>query len=189
MRRLIYSLLIINFLLICLTGQSYCYAADSKLELEWDYLTSFNKGRLDRDIDTVSIHMLKEIATKGNKSLYRGITITRPTGSIKYDDRIQDRSVVGIGPTYMIRAKKHHSDKVSTALDISGSFLVYNKAFPAGGRAFNFMWRIGPKLIYKTGEDSSINIGYTIMHVSNGFNSHNPGYEANGVSIGFVTKF
>lgn len=189
MRRLIYSLFIISFLLTCLAGQSYCYAADSKLELEWEYLTSYSKGRLDRDIDTVSLHILKEIAKTGNKPIYRGITITRPTGSLTYHGQTLNRSAVGIGPTYMIRAKKHYSDKLSTALDISGSLILYDKAFPAGGRAFNFMWRIGPKLIYKTSEYSSINVGYTVMHVSNGFNSHNPGYEANGVSIGFVTKF
>lgn len=188
MRRFICLVIVINFLLIFMPGQSYCYAADSKLELEWDYLTPFAS---DRDLDTVSLHILKKISEKKNKSIYRGITITRALGNVtlEHQTHSQDSSAVGIGPIYMIRSEKHYSGKLSAALDVSGGVILYDKPFPAGGRYYDFMWRIGPKFIYKTGENSSVNLGYTIMHVSNGFKTHNPGYDAHGVSLSFVRNF
>ncbi|HMM19912.1 MAG TPA: acyloxyacyl hydrolase [Selenomonadales bacterium] len=187
MRRLIYLVIVIQFLLVCLPGESYCYAADSKYELNWDYLTSNN---YDRDLDTVSLHILKKISETKNKSIYRGITITRPYGYITDDhDRTRESSAVGVGPTYMIRDEKYRSGKLSVALEMSGGLMLYDKVFPAGGRHYNFMWRIGPQFIYKIGENSSVNVGYMFMHVSNGFSSHNPGYDSHGVSLGFVTKF
>ena len=188
MRRLIYLVIIFNFLLIFLPGQSYCHAAESKLELDWDYLTPREN---DRDLDTVSVHILKKISETKNKSIYRGITITRPLGNVtlEHQTQSQDSSAVGIGPMYMIRTEKHYSGKLSSAFDISGGVILYDKPFPAGGRYYDFMWRICPKLIYKFNEDTAINVGYTMMHVSNGFRTHNPGYDAHGVSLGFVKNF
>ncbi|WP_371380209.1 acyloxyacyl hydrolase [Sporomusa aerivorans] len=187
MRRLIYLVVVINFLLIFTPGQ-YCYAADSKLELDWDYLTTSNN---DRDLDTVSLHILEKISEKKNKSIYRGITITRPIGNVTLENQThsQESSAVGIGPIYMIRTEKHYSGKLLAALDISGGVILYDKPFPAGGRYYNFMWRVGPKLIYKFNDSSSVNVGYTLMHVSNGFRTHNPGYDTRGVSVGFVSNF
>jgi lipid A 3-O-deacylase len=188
MRRLICLVMLVNFLLILMPGQSYCYAAESKLELDWDYLTP---KQSDRDLDTVSVHILKKISETKNKSFYRGITITRPLGNVtlEHQTQSQDSSAVGIGPIYMFRTEKHYSGKLSSALDISGGVILYDKPFPAGGRYYDFMWRVGPKLIYKFNEDSSVNVGYTLMHVSNGFRTHNPGYDAHGISLGFVQKF
>ena len=188
MRRLICLVMVFIFLLILMPGQSYCYAAESKLELDWDYLTP---NQSDRDLDTVSVHILKKISETKNKSIYRGITITRPLGNVTLENQTQsqDSSAVGIGPIYMIRTEKHYSGKFSSALDISGGIILYDNPFPAGGRYYDFMWRIGPRLIYKFNADSSVNAGYTLMHVSNGFRTHNPGYDAHGVSLGFVQKF
>ncbi|WP_021166762.1 Lipid A 3-O-deacylase (PagL) [Sporomusa ovata DSM 2662] len=188
MRRLICVIIFINFLLIFMPGKSYCYAADSKLELDWDYLTT---SQNDRDLDTVSLHILKKISGTKNKSIYRGITITRPLGNVtlEHQTQSQDSSAVGIGPIYMIRAEKPYAGKLSAALDMSGGVILYDKPFPAGGRYYDFMWRVGPKFIYKFNDNSSINVGYMLMHVSNGFKTHNPGYDAHGISFGFVTNY
>jgi len=51
------------------------------------------------------------------------------------------------------------------------------------------MWRIGPRLNYKISENSSVSIGYMLIHVSNGLKTHNTSYNAHGVSLGFVTNF
>ncbi|MDD4601410.1 hypothetical protein SDC9_11448 [bioreactor metagenome] len=185
MRRLIYLVIVINFLLICMPGKSY--AADSKLEMEWDYLTHTQFD--DRNIDTVSLHILENISKKNSWSIYRGITITRPTGHIIKDQQTKDSSAVGIGPAYMIRNEKGLSGKLSAALDMSGGLILYDKRFPAGGEYYNFMWRIGPQLIYKANENSSVNIGYMFMHVSNGLSTNNPGYNGRGFTVGFVTKY
>lgn len=186
MRRIICLVILINFLFIFLPGRSYCHPADTKLELEWDHLTPYGNTR---DLDTVSLHILNKISETENKSLYRGITITRPRGDIILENQKQNSSAVGTGPVYMLRYEKNYSSKLSAALDISGGFIVYNKRFPAGGEYYNFMWRIGPRLIYKTGKNSSVNIGYMLMHVSNGLRTNNPSYDAHGVSLGFVAHF
>jgi hypothetical protein len=185
-RRLICLAIVINLLLIFMPGKSYC--AESKLELDWDYLTHAHFK--DRYIDTVSLHILENISRKDNRSIYRGITITRPYGYINDDNQQnKDSSAVGVGPIYMIRYEKKLSGKLYEALDMSGGFIVYDKTFPAEGRYYNFMWRIGPRFIYKISENSSVNLGYMLMHVSNGFKNHNPGYDAQGFSVGFVAKF
>ncbi len=186
MRRLICLVIVINFLLIFVPGKSSCYAAAAKQELDWDYLTPYEN---DRNLDTVSLHILKKISETKNRSVYRGVTITRPHGNVTFNDQFQGSSAVGIGPVYLVRNERYHSGKLSVAFDISGGFIIYNKSFPAGGRYYNFMWRIGPKFIYKTGKNSSVNIGYMLMHVSNGFKSHNPGYDAHGISLDFTTNF
>lgn len=186
MRRLIWLVIVMNFLLIGLPGKSYCHAADSRLELDLDYLTPYSH---DRDLDTVSLHILKKISETKNRSIYRGITITRPQGNIIWEHQKQDSAAVGAGLVYMIRNKKNLSGKLSVAVDMSGGFVIYDKRFPAGGEYYNFMWRIGPQFIYKINEKSSVNIGYKLMHVSNGLKTHNPSYDAHGVSLNFATNF
>lgn len=190
MRRAIRLAIIINFLLIFIPGISYCHAADSKFEMDWDYLTP---TATSRNLDTVSLHILEKITEKKDRSVYRGITITRTRGDIipYQQSQTQDSSAVGIGPVYMVRNEKYHSGKLSVAVDMSGGFIIYNKKFPAGGEPYNFMWRIGPQFIYKFNANSSLSIGYMLMHVSNGLHSQtrNPSYNASGVSFGLVTNF
>lgn len=187
MRRLNCLLIAIGLLLFTLPGMTYCHASGAKLELDWDYLASDGE---DRSLDTVSLHILEKIAETKNRSVYRGITVTRPYGHVTLDDQwTYDSSAVGVGPVYMVRNEKYRSGKLSAAVDMSGGVILYDKTFPAGGKCYNFMWRIGPQFIYKFNENSSVNIGVMLMHVSNGFKTHNPGYNAHGVSLGLVTKF
>jgi lipid A 3-O-deacylase len=188
--RSICFVIIMNVILICLPGISYCSAADSKLEMDWDYLTPTAKSR---DLNTVSLHILDKISETKNRSVYRGITITRARGNIipYLQTQTQDSAAVGIGPIFMVRNEKCHSGKLTAVIDMSGGFIVYDKKFPAGGEYYNFMWRIGPQFIYKFSPDSSVNIGYMLMHVSDGLHSqiHNPSYNAHGVSFGLTTNF
>lgn len=186
MRNLICSLIALCFLLGSLPGIVYSQAPAPESELVWEYMTPFKNSR---DIDTVSLHILKKISETKNKSVYAGMTITRPVGKIDYERKIQDSSAVGIGPMYLFRTEKHYSGKLSAAFDISGGFILYNNPFPASGRYYNFMWRAGPKFIYKFNKNSAINLGFAFMHVSNGFSTHNPGYDARGFSFGYMTNF
>lgn len=184
MRQLVYLVMVITFFLICTSGTSYCYASGSELEMDWDYLKPWHMK--NRYIDTVSLHMLENISETNSRSIYRGITITRPYGYIKDH---KESSAFGIGPVYMIRNNIHSFGKLSAALDMSGGIILYDQEFPVGGRFYNFMWRIGPRLTYKISESSSVNVGYMLMHVSNGLKNHNPSYEAHGFSMGFVKKY
>jgi len=186
MRRLICLVIIINIFLIFIPGKSY--AADPKIELDWDY---FNPVRFpNRYIDTVSLHVLEKISQENNRSVYRGITVTRPYGYIiDNNQQSEDSSAVGIGPVYMVRNERKLSGKLYEAFDMSGGFILYDKAFPYGGRGYDFMWRMGPRLNYKISENSSINVGCTFMHVSNGIKARNPGYNGAGISMGVMTIF
>jgi len=201
MRRLIFAVMIIQFLLISLPAKSFCYAADPKLEaatkletapkleVNWDYLTPYSN---DRKLDTISLHIMEKISATATRSVYRGITLTRSYGNVTLTNLNQhnsrESSAAGIGPFFMVRNEKYHSGKLSAAIDMSGSLILYDKVFPAGGRPFDFMWRIGPQLIYKFNKNSTMNIGYMVMHVSDGLKTHNPGYNAHGFSLGFSAK-
>lgn len=186
MRKFMYLVIVFSFLLTFVPGPSYCSAAASQLELDLDYLTPYNGNR---DLDTVSLHILKKISDERPWSFYRGVTITRPHGDVTISNQSRSSSAVGVGPVYLFRNEKKQSDKFSIALDVSGGLILYDKVFPAGGRHYNFMWRIGPQFIYKTGENSSLSLGYMVVHVSNGFKTHNPGYDGHGLTLGFVNKF
>lgn len=186
MRRLIGLVMIMNFLLLFLPAKPSCYAANTQLEMDGDYLTPM---AAKRDLNTISIHMFEKISETKNRSMYRGITVTRAYGNITLDGQTHSSSAVGIGPVYLIRDERGHSGKLTTAIDLSGGVIVYDKAFPAGGRAYNFMWRMGPRFIYQCDENSSVSVGYMFAHISNGFRTHNPGYDSHGVSLGFVSNF
>lgn len=138
----------------------------------------------DRSIDTVSVHIMEPFKQRGSVSFYKGITVTRPYGHIRDNGIKRDSSAAGAGPLFLIRAERPVSGKWDAALDAGGSFILYDKAFPAGGRAYNFMWRAGPRLIYHAGKHTLLSLGYMFMHVSNGLRSRNPGYNGMGWSLG-----
>lgn len=73
MRRLIYLIFAVSFLLIFLPQKPYCHAADQQYKLEWEHLNSYVK---ECNLDTQSLHILKKISESKNKSAYGGITIT-----------------------------------------------------------------------------------------------------------------
>ena len=146
-------MLIIFF--VCL--QVNLCSARPQLELESEYLTHVSMK--DRYIDTVSLHVIEKVSQKGNKSLYRGITITRPHANlINENHETKDSTAPGIGPVYMVRYEKKIGGKLSEALNLSGGAILYDRPFPAEGRHYNFMWRIQPKLIYKLNDNYSINL-------------------------------
>ncbi|HAK74338.1 MAG TPA: lipid A 3-O-deacylase, partial [Sporomusaceae bacterium] len=41
----------------------------------------------------------------------------------------------------------------------------------------------------KINDHSTVNVGYMVMHVSNGLQKDNPSYDAYGLSVGFTSKF
>jgi long-subunit fatty acid transport protein len=57
------------------------------------------------------------------------------------------------------------------------------------------MWRIGPNFIYQINDNLQIDIGYKLMHVSNRqqsnspASSHNPSYNAGGITLSFTKLF
>ncbi len=143
----------------------------------------------DGHINNYTVHLYQEMKRNGTVSFWRGLTMTRAQGWLNDDNRHRDSDAWGLGPSFMIRWEKPVSEKWSVGIDGTGSLLAYNHAFPAGGRAFGFMWRIGPRVSYYPDKDSAIRLGYSFMHCSNGFSSHNPGYNGVGFSLMYAHNF
>jgi lipid A 3-O-deacylase len=158
-----------------------------EVETELEYLEPIDK---DRQIRTISFNILVPSHKKWKSFVfYKGLTITRSWGDVDRWGLIDpDSSAFGIGPFYLARKQWWQWQNWQLITDFSGGFILYSDNFPAGGTTYNFMWRLGPRLTYKTGNKTSWNFGYTLMHVSNGkmeFRdpSPNPGYNAGGFTI------
>lgn len=158
------------------------------VEVQFEYIE--HRAYKNRHIDNYTVHLYQEMKRNGTVSFWRGLTLTRPTGYLVEDDGSHRNSDSwGVGPSFMIRWEKPVSEKWSVGLDGTGSLLAYNHAFPAGGRAFGFMWRVGPRVSYYPDKDSAIRLGWSFMHCSNGFSDHNPGYNGVGFSLMYAHNF
>lgn len=158
------------------------------VEVQFEYIE--HRAYKNRHIDNYTVHLYQEMKRNGTVSFWRGLTLTRPTGYLVEDDGSHRNSDSwGVGPSFMIRWEKPVGEKWSVGLDGTGSLLAYNHAFPAGGRAFGFMWRVGPRVSYYPDKDSAIRLGWSFMHCSNGFSDHNPGYNGVGFSLMYAHNF
>lgn len=157
------------------------------VEIQAEYLD--HRFYDDRTIDSYTVHVFEKVKQNGSISLHRGLTLTRATGYNTEHHRKMDSNAWGIGPAAMIRWERPLSGKLYWDLEGSGSFLIYDRAFPARGRPWGFMWRIGPRLTYKFGSHNALSLGYMLMHSSNGMGHKNPGLDAVGFSLGYVHSF
>ncbi|MFV0635148.1 acyloxyacyl hydrolase [Mitsuokella sp. WILCCON 0060] len=158
--------------------------ADGNIEVQLEYLDGrfFKK----RNVDLYNVHVYKQYRELGALSLHYGLTFERALGYTTEDDIYRDAEAVGFGPSYMLRWTKHVSGKLDASLDATGSVLAYNHAHPGNGRAFGFLWRIGPRLTYNYTDRDALSLAYLFHHSSNGFSTHNPGYNGVGFSLGFT---
>lgn len=161
--------------------------AASNLELQTEYLQHRFFGK--RYIDDYNVHVFQKAHEQGGVTIHRGLTITRAHGYTTEDDIRRDSNAVGLGPAMMLRWERPLSGKMYWDLEGSVSFLAYHKAFPAQGRPWGFMWRIGPRFTYKYTSHNSISLGYMMSHHSNGMKTKNPGHNAIGFSLGLNHTF
>lgn len=154
------------------------------VEVQLEYLDGrfFKK----RNVDLYNVHVYRQYKELGALSLHYGLTFERATGYTTEDDIWRDAEAVGFGPSYMMRWTKHVSGKLDSSLDASGSLLAYNHAHPGNGRAYGFLWRIGPRLTYHYTDRDALSLAYIFHHSSNGMSTHNPGYNGVGFSLGFT---
>jgi len=144
----------------------------------------------DRHISNDTVHVYQKMGQRGTISWYRGLTVTDNHGTLTDNDKVKRNSDAwGAGPSVMGRYEHELTGKLYGGLDATGTLMFYNKAFPAGGRGYGFMWRTGPRLTWKSGEKDSFSVGYTIMHCSNGMKSRNPGYNGNGLTVVWSHQF
>ena len=159
-------------------------------ELQLEYLSgkSFNQ----RNVNNYNVHFFEKVTDNGVISYWRGLTFTRAVGytNPKKDGGVHhDSQGVGLGPAFMLRYDKKVSGKFHAGADFTGSFMFYNKAHPYDGRAYGFLWRLGPRLTWQATDDDSFSLGYSISHFSNGLRRHNPGYNTLGFSVGYTHSF
>lgn len=159
----------------------------SNVEVQLEYLDArFYKKR---DVNTYNIHFFQVASRRGALTIHRGLTFTRAVGYTSEYGYAEDSGAFGFGPAVMLRWTQNLSGKMSASWDMSGSLMFYNRAHPAHGRAYGFLWRIGPRLIWDYDDSNSIILGWSLAHSSNGMGGHNPGYHGVGFSLGFNHKF
>lgn len=159
-----------------------------EIELQLEYLTSkaFTERR---DMKNYNVHLFQKGKQVHAMSIYYGLTFTRATGYNIPRGIAYDSNGVGIGPAMLLRWEKKLSGKLHGSIDFSGSFMLYNRAHPYDGRAYGFLWRLGPRLTWKYDDKNSFSVGYNISHFSNAMRKHNPGYNIMGLSIGLNHEF
>ncbi len=187
----------LSLLTICLISSSVASAEDvgEKIfedanEIQLEYLEG--KTFSQRHVNNYNAHFFEKVTDNGVMSYWRGLTFTRALGytNPRKDGGVHhDSQGVGLGAAFMVRWDKKVSGKLHGSLDFSGSFMLYNKAHPYDGRAYGFLWRLGPRLTWQFREDDSISLGYYFSHFSNGLRRHNPGYNTLGFSIGYTHSF
>ena len=189
MKRKLSVFVSIIFLLVAVVFslQQSCHAMAKNAEVQVEYLRHHLYAR--RFIDNYNIHVFQKAHEHAGLTFHRGITFTRPQGYTTEDNIRRESDAVGLGPACMIRWERPISGKLYGDLEFSGSFLIYSKAFPAQGRPWGFMWRLGPRLTWKYTKNNSFSLGYMFSHSSNGMKTKNPGHHSFGVSIGFNHNF
>lgn len=159
----------------------------SNLEVQLEYLDA--RFFENRDVNTYNLHFFQVASNRGALTIHRGLTVTRAIGYTSEYGYAEDSNAVGLGPAIMLRWTQKVSGKLSASWDASGSLMFYNRAHPAHGRAYGFLWRTGPRLIWDYDDSNSVSLGWSYAHSSNGMGSHNPGYNGVGFSLGFNHKF
>ncbi len=179
-----------NFLKVCsfsalMCVSSFGYAATSTVD-GWDFEGEYlHHEKSSKNIDNYNLNVYTPCWRSEYLSLYYGGTLSVAHGDIDGESS----SAFGLGPSLMGRFEFNLAGNFYLGLEASGTMRFFNKAHPAGGRAYDFLWRVGPRFSYKLGDDLSLGLGVKYAHASNGMNSHNPGYEMYGVALDCEYRF
>lgn len=160
---------------------------DHAIDIQMDYF----EGRFfkERNIDLYNLHVFWQNRTVHHIKTYYGLTVERAVGCTTKDGIYRDSEAVGLGPAVQLRWERPLGGKFTGSIDGTGSLLLYNHAHPADGRAYGFLWRIGPRLTYHYTSRDAVSLAYMFHHSSNGMKDHNPGYNGVGFSLGYEHRF
>lgn len=120
-----------------------------------------------------------------------GLSVTGAKGRItQHDDNwqeiVSDTQAVGLGPVFRVKYEPIVYRGFSPGIGLWGGLILYSDHFPPGGDVYNFMWRSGISLNYRSGNGRSFfSLSWKWMHVSNGqgITDRNPSYEAEGLGF------
>ena len=180
-----FLLMLAIFLLVGNTASAEEIISDDANEIQLEYLAGNVSNQ--RHVNNYNVHYFEKVTDNGVISYWRGLSFTRAVGytSPRKDGGVHHDSN-GVG---MLRWDKKISGKLYGGADLSGSVMLYNRAHPYDGRAYGFLWRLGPRVTWRFCDDDSISIGYSVSHFSNGLRTHNPGYNTTGFSVGYTHNF
>lgn len=167
---------------------SLAHAETSTVE-GWDFQAEYLKhNKSDKHVDNYNLHVYTHLWNNDYISLYGGGIATIADGYMDKDER-NNSDAVGLGPSIMGRLEFNPFGNFYAGLEVAGSMRFFSKAHPAGGRCYDFLWQVGPRLSYKFGNYTAVGLSAYYAHASNGMNSHNPGYEMKGLALDVEYKF
>jgi len=157
----------------------------------------------DRKIRTTNLDLLLRIRRFDTPDFkfHGGFTVSRSRGSITRQtgsfqagtlkNETYASTATGAGPVLAVRAEFARRGNLSASLHGSAGVLLYDRDFPAGASRYEFMLRYGTTVSYRLNDRQDLSLTLRGMHVSNGqgFNSHNPEYNAVGVGVQFLGAF
>ncbi len=105
-------------------------------------------------------------------------------GSLR--ESVYANNAASAGGTGLLRFEPLRTDNLTLGVEALGGIMLYSSPFPAGGRSYNFMGRIGPYVRIRLSDSMALHAFGHWMHVSNGQGlvSYNPSYEAIGGGLG-----
>jgi len=199
------------FLIPALTGNASCEAQEKanvlpETQARREIMVELEElGPIEgnRQIRTTNLHFLFRMKSfdLGYFRFYGGLTVSRARGTISFrtgsfeEGTLRnvtfDSTATGAGPVVATRVEFARSGNVSASMDGSAGVLLYDRDFPAGASRYEFMLRIGPSLSYRLNDRQDLSLTLRRMHVSNGqgYNLHNPEYNASGVGVQFLGAF
>ena len=157
----------------------------------------------DRKIRTTNLDLLLRIRAFDTRDFkfHGGLTVSRSRGSITRQtgssqagtlrDETYGSTATGAGPVLAVQTELARGGNLSASLHGSAGVLLYDRDFPWGASRYEFMLRYGPTLSYRLNDRQDLSVTLRGMHVSNGqgFNSHNPQYNAVGLGVQFLGVF
>ena len=166
-------------------------------------LQEFGPIERERRIRTTNLDFLFRIRSFDTPDFkfYGGLTVSRARGTITrwtgssqagtLKEETFDSAATGAGPVLAVRVEFARGGNLSASLDGSAGVLLYDRDFPPGASRYEFMFRYGPTLSYRLNDRQELSLTLRGMHVSNGqgFNPHNPEYNAIGVGVQFLGAF
>ena len=184
------KLLLAGLMVLALPVSASAWAPEgNSFEVQLEYLSGKAMSYKDRHINTYNIHLYRKWRNLHAMQMYYGLTLQRAIGYTTEDGIYRDSQAVGIGPSLMVRWERRLTGKLYGSIDAAGSFMLYNHAHPGGGRIYNFFWRAGPRLIWRANDTDAVGLGWMWTHTSNGWSSHNPGYNGAGFNLSFQHRF
>jgi hypothetical protein len=157
----------------------------------------------NRKIRTTNLDLLFRIRSFDTPDFkfYGGLTLSHSRGTITQQtdsfqagtlkDETFGSTATGAGPVLAVQTELARGGNLSASLHGSAGVLLYDRDFPWGASRYEFMLRYGPTLSYRLNDRQDLSVTLRGMHVSNGqgFNSHNPQYNALGLGVQFLGVF